>query len=85
MIGDLKTNKIDYSILAIISAIYMGVFILNQASNVLIFQATVVYALIYILWGVFHHYRIRNLRFKIMLEYVLVASFGLIVASTLLI
>lgn len=85
MITDLRTNKVDYSILALGSAAYMLFFIIYQSDNVKIFSSTVVYAIFYILWGVFHHLRIKNLRLKIMLEYILVATFGLIVASSLLI
>lgn len=85
MIGDIKTNKVDYSILAIISALYMLVFIVNQSNNLIIFQTTVIYAILYIIWGIFHHYRLKNLKLKIMLEYLLVATFGIVVASTLLI
>lgn len=85
MIGDLRINKIDYSLLAGVSAAYMLFFILYQSDNVKIFSSTVIYAIFYVLWGIFHHIRIKNLRFKIMLEYLLVATFGLIVASSLLI
>lgn len=84
MISDLRKHKIDYSLLAIIAAAYLTYFIVNKNNPNALFQATLVFSLSYILWGVFHHTRSRSLRLKVVLEYVLIAALAVVIASSLL-
>ncbi len=84
MISDLRKHKIDYSVLAILAAAYLIYFIINKNNPNALFLATLVFSLSYILWGVFHHARDRSLRLKVVLEYVLVATLAVVIASSLL-
>ena len=84
MISDVTRNKIDYSILALASAGYMTYFYINKTRTDLLFNATLVFTIFYVFWGVFHHLREKSLTIKIMLEYILVALLAIVIASTLL-
>jgi len=75
----------DYSILAALSAIYLVVVFRYQTTPKYIMMATVVFGVVYLVWGVFHQIHARNFHTKIMLEYFLVALMGVAIISTLLI
>ena len=50
-------NKIDYGILALVSALYVAFIFRYQTNSRFILLGTGVFATIYIVWGVFHHVR----------------------------
>ncbi|MBP9669948.1 hypothetical protein KBD75_00955 [Candidatus Woesebacteria bacterium] len=81
----MKFNKGEYSFLALISAFYIGIVYRYQTTPKYILAITVVFAITYLIWGAIHHLRIKNLSFRIMLEYFLVAILGIAIVSTLLI
>lgn len=81
----MKYNKSEYSILAIFSLIYVAIIFKYQTVPSYTLFATGVFAFIYLLWGIIHHYKLKNLRLRIVLEYVLVAILGVAIVSTLLI
>lgn len=85
MIRDITKNKIDYSVLAVGSGIFLILFLVNQTNTVFMFRSSIAFAIFYILWGFFHHRRTKSLTGKVMLEYILVAVLALVVASSLLI
>jgi hypothetical protein len=78
-------NKIDYGILALVSALYVAFIFRYQTNSRFILLGTGVFATIYIVWGVFHHVRAGSLHARIMLEYLLVAILGVAIISTLLV
>lgn len=79
------SNKGDYSILAALSGIYvLSIFRFQNTPNYILLS-TIIFALIYIIWGVFHHARSHNFHGRIVLEYFLVALLGVAIVSTLLI
>lgn len=85
MVKELKEYQYDYGVLfALLSvaAILYAYFRDNKAMEQLIALGM---ALIYVLWGIIHHHRADKVTAKIVLEYVLVAIFGLIVINSLLI
>lgn len=79
------SNKGDYSILAGLSGIYVLSIFRFQNTPRHILLATIIFALIYIVWGIFHHSRSHNFHGRIVLEYFLVALLGVAIVSTLLI
>lgn len=83
MIKDVLENKIDYCILAIVSAIYLVLIYRFQTDYTYLFDLTLGFSLGYFLWGIYHHYRIKGLTLRIMLEYLLVSILGLVIISTL--
>jgi len=56
---------------AIISAIIFNTVIINQLSN--IFSISILFAFYYFAWGIFRHFLMRDLRFRIFLEYLIFA------------
>lgn len=44
----------------------------------------ILFVFFYIVWGVFHHLHDRSLRFKVVLEYMLIGAIGLILLESLL-
>lgn len=84
MFADLKKNKLDYCFLAVITAVFVVTFIAKRNESVYLLWLTTGYSLAYILWGIWHHHRISQLKGRIVLEYLLVGGFALVVVSTLL-
>lgn len=78
------TNKSDYSILAIFSALYVGIVFRYQTVPKYILLATGGFAILYVIWGIFHQLRANNFHGRIVLEYLLVAILGVAIVSTLL-
>ncbi len=81
----MKFNKGEYSFLALLSALYVLAVFRYQTMPNYIVLITAIFAVVYVLWGIYHHLRIKNLNFRIMLEYFLVAILGVAIVSTLLI
>lgn len=78
-------NKHDYSILAVILAVYLIYFLNHQTNSQTIIVATIIFSFSYICWGIWHHSRSHTLHPKIVLEYFLVAVLGVVIVATLLI
>ena len=78
-------NKHDYSVLAVFLAAYLIYFLSNQTNPQALIIATIIFALSYICWGIWHHSRSHTLHPKIVLEYFLVAVLGVVIVATLLI
>jgi hypothetical protein len=81
----MKFSKTEYSVLAILSALYVGSVFAYQTSPANILISTIIFAALYVVWGIWHHAKIKNLNGRIMLEYFLVAILGIVIVSTLLI
>lgn len=81
----MKFNKGEYSFLALISTLYTLAVFHYQTVPQYIFLATSIFAITYMIWGIIHHIKAKNLSFRIMLEYFLVAILGVAIVSTLLI
>lgn len=77
--------KSNYSILAIISALYLITIYRFQTTPKFVVLSTVGFALIYLIWGISHHLRSGNFHARVVLEYLLVALLGVAIVSTLLI
>lgn len=75
----------DYSVLAALAGIYVLAIFRYQSTPKFILLATIIFAIIYVIWGTVHHVRNKNFHGKIVLEYFLVALLGVAIVSTLLI
>ena len=75
----------DYSFLAILAVIYIVSIFRYQSTPQYLLFATIIFAVLYFIWGIFHHVKTRSFHAKIVLEYLLVALLGLALVSTLLI
>lgn len=76
--------KTDYSILAFLALGYLATIYKYQTFPKYVFLATLLFALSYLIWGAIHHLRLHNFNLRIMLEYLLVATLGVVIISTLL-
>lgn len=77
--------KSDYSILAIICIVYLVTIYRFQTTPKFVLLSTIIFTMIYLIWGISHHLRSKNFHGRIVLEYLLVAILGLIIVATLLI
>lgn len=77
MIKNLKEHFFYY--LFLIGIIVLGIFLVLQTSYDKNLQATVfsIVIFLYVLWGLFHHYVNHDLNVKIVIEYILIGSFGM--------
>ena len=82
---DLKINKLDYSVLAVLASTFIFYYATNLDHPYQLFVATVIFSILYFIWGIWHHLRSNYLTSKIVLEYFLVATLGVIIVSTILI
>lgn len=81
----MKFNKGEYSFLALLAIAYVVIVFRYQTVPKYVLGSTVIFAFTYVIWGIIHHLRVKNLNFRIMLEYFLVAILGIAIVSTLLI
>lgn len=79
------SHKSDYSLLALLAIVYIvSIFRYQSTSQYLLF-ATIIFSILYFIWGIFHHLRTQTFHARVVLEYLLVALLGLVIVSTLLI
>lgn len=81
---DVRRHKLDYSILAFLSLAFAIYFVLSRHTPKLLFAATLGFATLYFVWGIWHHSRSHHVTAKIVLEYLLVAALGVTLVSSLL-
>ncbi len=81
----MREHKGDLLLLAIVSVAYVAVIFRYSTSPFLILLATVIFALCYLGWGIFHHLRQRNFHARVVLEYALIATLGVAIVATLLV
>ena len=84
MMQDILRHKADYSILILISGFFVMYFVSAQSNPTRLFLATVIFALLYVAWGLWHHNSTKTLSRSVVLEYLLVAILGVVIVSSLL-
>lgn len=84
MDSELKKHRFYYVIIFLIIA--MGLILVSQSQYGKGYQLIVVgtIAFCYVLWGIVHHYAHHDITAKIVLEYVLIASLGMVALLFLL-
>lgn len=80
----MASGKTDYTILTLIAIFYLVFIYTYQTVPKYILFSTVVFALIYVIWGVLHHLKAKSFHSRVVLEYFLVALLGVAIVSTLL-
>ncbi|KKU44981.1 MAG: hypothetical protein UX64_C0040G0003 [Microgenomates group bacterium GW2011_GWC2_46_7] len=75
----------DYSLLALLAVIYISSIFRYQSTPQYLLFATIIFAVLYFIWGIFHHLHTGSFHPRVVLEYLLVALLGLALVSTLLI
>lgn len=78
-------HKSDYSLLAILAVSYLVYIFRYQSTPQYLLFATIIFAVLYFIWGIFHHLHTGSFHARVVLEYLLVALLGLVIVSTLLI
>lgn len=84
MFTDLRRHKLDYSLMAVIAAVFTFLFLAKRNEPSYLLYLTIGFAASYLLWGVWHHLRLRDLTGKIVLEYFFVGVLAVVIVSTLL-
>jgi len=69
---ELKRHSFDYLILFSSGVMFLMFLKLLQGYRFYTFVVLLMFAIFYILWGVYHHAKIRNLHLKNIVEYVLI-------------
>ena len=84
MISDIRQHSTDYAILAGFLGLMLVAFMVKAGSDP--FQGTilVVTGIGYVIWGLWHHYHLRDLSSKIVAEYILMAILIVTVLTTVL-
>jgi len=85
MFSELKKHKVDYSFLAVIASVFVFLFLAKRNESSYLLLLTLCFALAYILWGVWHHSRTHSLSLRVVLEYLLVGTLGILIVATLLV
>lgn len=84
MFEDIKTHTLHYLILITILTIGFGsVFVFSEKRNAQFLLGGLT-AVLYVLWGVIHHYMEDDLNLKIVIEYTLIAALSVTILFSLL-
>lgn len=81
----MMSTKSGYSLLAVLAGLYLTFVYRYQSTPRYLLFATIVFAFLYFIWGLLHHFHDRSGSGKIVLEYLLVAALAVVIVSTLLI
>lgn len=81
----MMSTKNGYSLLAVLAGFYLAFVYRYQSTPRYLLFATIIFAFLYVIWGILHHLHDRSLYGKIVLEYLLVATLAIAIVSTLLI
>lgn len=85
MFEDIKTHTLHYLILITIMAIGFGsVFAFSENKNTQFLLGGLT-AVLYVFWGIIHHYMEDDLNLKIVIEYTLIAALSVTILFSLLI
>ena len=79
LIKIIKKDPFDFSILGLILALSLLAFVQFSYDSVLKKGVVVVTGIAYFFWGIFHHLRRKDLSFPIIVEYFLLALFGVVI------
>lgn len=71
-------------ILAFILLLSFFAFRLASYSHLLQFLIGILTAIIYVFWGIIHHYLDRDLHFKNVIEYIFIALLGVVILGGML-
>ncbi len=75
---------VDYTILSLIVSVAIVLILFFNGSKYIQQIIVISFSILYIVWGILHHLKEKNLQARIILEYVLFALLGSIVVIGLL-
>jgi len=84
LVNDIKEHRVHYLILVIILLIGLSAFWFCRYQKFIQVWVVIFTSLAYVAWGAIHHYLDKDLHFKLMLEYLSTAIFGVIIILSLL-
>ncbi|MFA5136096.1 MAG: hypothetical protein WC489_01750 [Patescibacteria group bacterium] len=69
---EIQKNSFDYLILLSGGILFLLSLRLYQGNRMYSFVSVAAFCVLYILWGVHHHFKLRNLHLKNIVEYILI-------------
>ncbi len=84
MMQDVHKHKGSYILLALVATLYLYATYQFRNTPSIVVYLTLGFGCFYLLWGIVHHLMLKSLSGKVMLEYFLVTTLGVIIMSTLL-
>lgn len=69
---ELKKYAFDYLILLSSGLLFLILLKVNQGNKMYSFIIALAFCMVYILWGIYHHYKLGNLYLKNVVEYILI-------------
>jgi hypothetical protein len=84
MIAEVKKHPLDYLILGFTLVFGLTTILLFRLRPPIKQTAIIATALAYVAWGYWHHRRLGLFRIKLMLEYILVATLGVLIINSVL-
>jgi len=74
-----KKDPFDFLILGLILVLSLLAFVQFSYDSVLKEKVVIITGIAYFFWGIFHHIKRKDLSFPIIVEYFLLALFGVVV------
>lgn len=69
---EFRTHGFDYLVLITGGTLFLLFTSTYQGSKYTAFTAAIAFCMLYIFWGIYHHYRLGNLHIKNIVEYILI-------------
>lgn len=85
IVREIRTHTIDYIILFSTGIALIIAIQTSSGNKTLAFVYFLIFATGYILWGLFHHYKLRSLHLKNIVEYILIVFILLYLLQNILV
>ncbi|MBI4973428.1 hypothetical protein HZC27_02335 [Candidatus Roizmanbacteria bacterium] len=69
---ELRKHLFDYLILISAGSLFLILLKVNQGNRTYSFIVALVFCMLYILWGIYHHFKLGSLYLKNVVEYILI-------------
>lgn len=69
---ELIQHLFDYLVLITCGALFLILLKANQGNKMYSFIIAFAFCILYILWGIYHHYKLESLHLKNVVEYILI-------------
>lgn len=69
---EFKKHMFDYLVLLSVGSLFLFLLKINQGNRTYSFIVALVFCMLYILWGIYHHYKHGSLYLKNIVEYILI-------------
>ena len=82
---EFKKNAFDYLTLITSGCLFLILLKFNQGNKMYSFIIALAFCFTYIIWGIWHHYKLGNLHLKNVVEYILIGFTFLFLLKIILI